>query len=137
MADPVQHLFVYGTLRSDYNHPAHSYIATYFSLIGKAHVRGKLYQGSEYPAGIPTQENLFITGELYAIKKAMEFETALKELDDYEGSYDRPGEPALFRRELINVLHNDTVVTAWIYWYNRDVSGKIWIRSGDILKTDH
>jgi gamma-glutamylcyclotransferase (GGCT)/AIG2-like uncharacterized protein YtfP len=130
------YIFVYGTLRSDYHHKAHSYIARFFSLQGRAYVQGKLYDAIEYPAGVPAKENYQITGELYELKNAAEFDQAMQELDEYEGSYDRPGEPALFRRELVNVQYNDREVRSWIYWYNRPVEGKKWIASGDILNSD-
>jgi gamma-glutamylcyclotransferase (GGCT)/AIG2-like uncharacterized protein YtfP len=136
MLQPIHHIFVYGTLRSDYHHNAHEYIARFFTLAGKGRVRGKLYDAIEYPAGVPTEENYQITGELYEIKNAVEFDKAMQTLDEYEGSYDQPGEPALFRRELIDVHLDNEIVKAWIYWYNRPVAGKKWIASGDILKSD-
>lgn len=132
----IHRLFVYGTLRSDAGHEAHSYIERYFSLTGKGKVRGKLYDAVEVPAGVPADGEFFITGELYELKNAGEFAEAMHMLDEYECSYDRPGEPTLFRRELVNVLNNDTEITAWIYWYNRPVTGLKSISSGDILKTD-
>jgi gamma-glutamylcyclotransferase (GGCT)/AIG2-like uncharacterized protein YtfP len=137
MSAAINHIFVYGTLRSDYHHKAHSYIARYFTLKGMACVRGKLYDCIEYPAGMPDEENFFITGELYVIKDASEFVQALQELDEYEGSYDSPGEPALFRRETVNVLFEAEEVQAWIYWYNRPITGCPRIISGDILKKDY
>jgi gamma-glutamylcyclotransferase (GGCT)/AIG2-like uncharacterized protein YtfP len=136
MSQSVQHLFVYGTLRSDVHHRAHGYIARYFKLTGKAMVQGKLYDCIEYPAGVPDEGEFYITGELYEIKDAAEFSKALQTLDEYEGSYDNAGEAALFRRELVNVSYNSEQVRAWIYWYNRPVTGLKWISSGDILKTD-
>ena len=129
-------LFVYGTLRSDVGHQAHSYIARYFSLIGKAKVQGKLYDCIEFPAGMPDSGEHFITGELYVLKNAAEFAEAMHMLDEYECSYDEPGKPTLFRREMVNVLYHEEAITAWIYWYNRPITGLQWIRSGDILKTD-
>lgn len=136
MSDSTHLLFVYGTLRSDVRHKAHAYVSQYFYLKGKAFVQGKLYDCIQYPAGIPTEEKVLITGELYEIKDMNEYEAAICVLDEYEGSYDQPGEPALFRRELVNVKYNDDEVQAWIYWYNRPVTGKKWIASGDILKSD-
>lgn len=136
MPPAITHIFVYGTLRSDFRHKAHGYVARYFSLMGRAFVQGKLYDAIEYPAGVPTAENHLITGELYEIKNMAELDQAMQVLDEYEGSYDAPGEPALFRRELVNVQYNDGEVKAWIYWYNRPVEGKKWIASGDILKSD-
>ena len=133
MQQSIQYIFVYGTLRSDYHHKAHSYMARFFSLKGKASVQGKLYDAIEYPAGVPTTEDQRITGELYVIKNAAEMDKAMQVLDEYEGSYDGP---ALFRRELVDVQLENEVVKAWIYWYNRPVEGKKWIASGDILNSD-
>lgn len=136
MPPAITHIFVYGTLRSDFRHKAHGYVARFFSLMGRAFVQGKLYDAIEYPAGVPTAENHLIIGELYEIKNAAELDQAMQVLDEYEGSYDAPGEPALFRRELVNVQYNGEAMKAWIYWYNRPVEGKKWIASGDILKSD-
>lgn len=136
MMEETHLLFVYGTLRSDYRHPAHKYIARYFSLLGKARVRGKLYDCVQYPGAVPEQGDLFIEGELYEISNKEEIWQAMRVLDEYEGSYDKPGEPALFRREQVPVFYNDEKVMAWIYWYNLPVTGLRWISSGDILKTD-
>ena len=136
MTEETHLLFVYGTLRSDCGHPAHNYIARYFTLSGKARVQGKLYDCIEYPGAVPDAGDFYINGELYAIRHEEEFWQAMRVLDDYEGSYDKPGHPALFRREKVPVFYKDEKVIAWIYWYNRPVTGLSWIKSGDILKTD-
>ncbi len=136
MAEVTHLLFVYGTLRSDYRHPAHIYIARYFTLTGKARVRGKLYDCIEYPGAVPDEGDFYISGELYDIRNKEEFLQAMRVLDEYEGSYDKPGQPALFRREKVPVFFKDEKLMAWIYWYNRPVTGLTWIKSGDILKTD-
>lgn len=127
------HIFVYGTLRSDAGHKAHEYLGRYFSLVGKGSVQGKLYDAVEYPAGLPTSDESRIVGELYVIKDIAELEKAMHVLDEYEGPYDGP---SLFRRELADVMMNDGEVKAWIYWYNRPVSGMRWIKSGDFLQPD-
>ena len=56
------------------------------------------------------------------------------ELDDYEGVTIEPGETQLYKRELSDVFHENTITRAWVYWYNRDVSGKPEVESGDILR---
>lgn len=132
MVQPA-YIFVYGTLRSDAGHKAHGYIDRYFSLVGKGSVKGKLYDAVEYPAGVPSNDVSRISGELYIIKDIGELDRAMHVLDEYEGSYDGP---SLFRRELIDVLINDENVKAWIYWYNRPVTGMRWIASGDFLQPD-
>ena len=126
-------LFVYGSLLSGFKSPAYEYISRFFTLIGKAKVKGKLYDMGEYPAAIPTNDDGFIQGELYQVKNLVEFSWAIGQLDDYEGVTPEPGEEQLYRRELSSVLIDDKVITAWIYWYNGSIAGKPVIASGDVL----
>jgi gamma-glutamylcyclotransferase (GGCT)/AIG2-like uncharacterized protein YtfP len=126
-------LFVYGSLRSGFQHPAYAYISRYFSLMGTATVRGELYDMGEYPAAIPSGEEKLITGELYAIQKAEEFSWAIGQLDDYEGINGEPDEPQLYRRDKTTVFLNRQPIEAWIYWFNGSVEGKPKIDGGDLL----
>lgn len=130
----VYKIFVYGSLRSGFQSAAYDYISRYFSLIGNAKVKGKLYDMGEYPAAIATDENNFIIGELYAIKDEEEFDWALAQLDDYEGLNVEIGEMALYKRELVTVFINDNTEQAWIYWFAGSVEGKPVIANGDILE---
>ena len=81
----IGQLFVYGSLRSGFHHPAYEYISRYFKLVDNAKIKGVLYDMGEYPAAIPTNEENFIIGELYTIINADEFSWAIAQLDDYEG----------------------------------------------------
>lgn len=126
-------LFVYGSLLSGFKSPAYEYISRFFNLVGKAKVKGKLYDMGEYPAAIPTNEDDFIMGELYQIKNEAEFSWAIGQLDDYEGVTPEPGEEQLYRRELSSILIEDKIKNAWIYWYNGSIAGKPVIASGDVL----
>ena len=130
----IYQLFVYGSLRSGFKSPAYEYISRYFSFVGEARVRGKLFDMGSYPAGIPSNENSFIIGELYSIKNDMEFSWAIGQLDDYEGVTVEPDEVQLYKRGLTEVMLNDKVTHAWIYWYNGDVTGKPQIASGDLMQ---
>jgi gamma-glutamylcyclotransferase (GGCT)/AIG2-like uncharacterized protein YtfP len=132
MAD-IFSLFVYGSLRSGFQSPAYDYISRYFDLVGPAKVRGRLYDLGEYPAAVPSDEQVFIVGELYIIKNEGEFSWAIGQLDDYEGVIVEPGEKQLYRRELADIICEEKTRRAWIYWYNGDVQGKPFIASGDIL----
>jgi gamma-glutamylcyclotransferase (GGCT)/AIG2-like uncharacterized protein YtfP len=134
MADPILHLFVYGSLRSGFRSPAYEYISPFFNFIGEARVRGKMYDMGEYPAAVPTDEDSFIIGELYRIKNESEFSWAIGQLDDYEGVYAEPGEQLLYYRGMAEVLVNNETVKSWMYWYNGDVTGKPQIHSGDVLE---
>ena len=130
----MKQLFVYGSLRSGFRSPAYEYISRYFVFVGDARVRGKLFDLGSYPAGIKTNDNTFIVGELYTIKSENEFAWAIGQLDDYEGVSVEPDEVQLYRREITEVHINNTISHAWIYWYNGDTSGKKLIESGDMIE---
>lgn len=129
----IFHLFVYGSLRSGFHSPAYEYISRYFNFVGDAKVKGKLYDLGEYPAAVPVDTDDFIIGELYVIKNQSEYSWAIGQLDDYEGVDVEEGETQLYRRELADIYIGDTIVKAWIYWYNGDVTDKPLVGSGDIL----
>jgi len=133
----IYHLFAYGSLRSGFHSQAYEYISRYFNKVGEAKVKGKLFDLGKYPAAIPTEEDAFIVGELYLIKNEPEFSWVIGQLDDYEGVNVEKGESQLYRRETVDIFHNDMNVKAWIYWYNGDVSTGLQISSGDIIQYLH
>ena len=130
----VYQLFVYGSLRSGFRSPVYEYISRFFTLVGDAKAKGKLYDLGDYPAAIPVSEDFFILGELYTIKNEQEFSWAMAQLDDYEGLNVEANEERLYQRKITDVFINDLVTTAWVYWYIGDVTGKPVIASGDILE---
>ena len=135
MTNPgVYQLFVYGSLRSGFRSPVYEYISRFFTLVGEAKAKGKLYDLGDYPAAIPVSEDYFILGELYTIKNEQEFSWAMAQLDDYEGLNVEANEERLYQRKITDVFINDLVTTAWVYWYIGDVTGKPVIASGDILE---
>ena len=127
------YVFVYGSLRRDFQSAAYEYISRYFNFFGNAKVRGRLFDAGSYPAAVPVAEESFIYGELYSIKNEKEFSWAIAQLDDYEGVVAEKDEELLYRREMVDVYINDAIVPAWIYWYNGDITGKPVISSGDIM----
>lgn len=127
-------LFVYGSLRSGFQHDAYQYMSKYFTLIGHATVKGKLFDMGEYPVALPTTEEKFIQGELYSISKPDQFSYIIGQLDDYEGLYVEEGETALYKREEVAVSCNGQQHTAWIYWYKGTVNNQPVIASGDGLQ---
>src|SRR6266508_214975 len=96
----VYQLFVYVSLRSGFRSPAYEYISRYFDLIVEAKVKGELYDLGSYPAAKPTEENKFISGELYSIRNENEFGWAIGQLDDYEGVNVAFDETKLYQREI-------------------------------------
>ncbi len=138
MNNNVFKIFVYGSLRSGFKHPAYEYISKYFTLIGDARVKGKLYDMGSYPAAIPTDEPSFIIGELYQQRNHDEFSWAMEQLDDYEGINPDDGEQPLYIRATTTVyIADNETATAWIYWFNGDVNDQPVIASGDVLQFIH
>ena len=126
-------LFVYGSLRRGFHHPAYQYISEYFHYEGDATVKGKLYDLGQFPAAVPSADGLII-GELYRIRDESQFSWAIAQLDDYEGVYAEEGEKPEYRRELAMVHIAGKEVSAWIYWYAQPVEGFPVVASGDVLE---
>ncbi len=133
MGTPVIHIFVYGSLRRGFQHPVFDYIKNHFTFIADGKVKGLLYDLGTYPAAVPSDVG-YLIGELFVANSEDDFDWAISQLDDYEGLNPEADETALYRRETVEVQHNDTVTTAWIYWYNGAVEGKSVIESGDVIE---
>ena len=127
-------LFVYGSLRSGFRNPVYAYLTKYFHLMGEAVVKGKLYDLGEYPAAASTDEEKFISGELYCINNPLEFSWAIGQLDDYEGLNTEEGETPLYKREEVIAYQKGEPQAAWIYWFNGAMTDKPEIESGDLLQ---
>lgn len=134
MQPDTYRLFVYGSLRKGFQHAAYGYISAYFKLVGPAKVNGLLYDMGEFPAAVPTTSEDFIVGELYELNNNDEFGWAMAQIDDYEGVNPELGEIPLYRRGTATVFCNGLSSSAWIYWYNGNVSGHPVISSGDVLQ---
>lgn len=134
MSNEIYQLFVYGSLRSGFRNPAYEYLTRYFHLMGDAVVKGKLYDMGDYPAAIGTSQDKFISGELYAINDPAEFDWAIAQLDDYEGTNIEEGEKPLYKREAVNAYINGKGDMAWIYWFNGDINERAEISSGDLMQ---
>ena len=133
----VYNIFVYGSLRSGFQSPAYEYISRFFTLVGNAKVKGKLVDMGAYPAGVPTDEERYIVGELYQIKHRHEFSWAMGQLDDYEGVNAEEEQERLYGREVTDVIAGDMTLQAWIYWYLGDTTGRPVIECGDMLQYVH
>lgn len=131
-------LFVYGSLRKGFHHPAYAYISRYFSLLAPgARVKGTLYDMGEYPAAIPSDDAHTIIGELYHIHNPDEFSWAMAQLDDYEGLNVEAGEKPLYRRDRVTVYTAAGETIAWIYWFNGSTAGCPVLAHGDVLAYLH
>ncbi|MBV9987565.1 MAG: gamma-glutamylcyclotransferase [Chitinophagaceae bacterium] len=133
MQPEIFQLFVYGSLRKGFQHPAYGYISRYFTLVSDATVNGALYDMGQYPAAVPDNGSR-INGELYRINNPDEFSWAMAQLDDYEGVNTEAGERPLYRREPVAVYIGDRTESAWIYWFNGEVDPHARIDTGDVLE---
>lgn len=135
MQQTVSRIFVYGSLRRGFQAPAFEYISRYFLFESDAKVRGRLYDMGTYPAAIPTNDEAFLIGELYHIKNEEELYWALEQLDAYEGIHSDPEDGGmLYRRALVEVITPVGNTTAWIYWYNCQITDQPIVASGDMLE---
>jgi gamma-glutamylcyclotransferase (GGCT)/AIG2-like uncharacterized protein YtfP len=113
------HLFVYGTLRRCFDNPMARTLRANAEFAGEAVVEGTVYQvHPRYPGLIPGLG--LAEGELYRLKNF----GVLEELDRYEGCSAEDPLPHEYRRdEMAAVLPDGSSVTAWVYVYQRDVTG--------------
>jgi gamma-glutamylcyclotransferase (GGCT)/AIG2-like uncharacterized protein YtfP len=74
-------LFVYGTLRSEFNNEYARLLRSQAKLLGQTTVPGSIYRVGNFPAWKPEPAGE-VHGELYRLKDP---DTILKALDEYEG----------------------------------------------------
>jgi gamma-glutamylcyclotransferase (GGCT)/AIG2-like uncharacterized protein YtfP len=104
-------IFVYGTLRSEFDNKHARLLRSQAKLIGPATVPGSIFRVRDFPAYRPEPVGE-VHGELYRLSDP---ETTLKALDEYEG--------ADFERVVVN--------DAWIYRYKKTPPKYSRISSGD------
>lgn len=91
-------LFVYGSLRSEFDNPHARRLREEAEFVGPGTVPGSIFRVGKYP-GYRRELEGIVHGELWRLRDP---ETTLAALDDYEGSD--------YTRILVN--------GAWIYAYN-------------------
>jgi gamma-glutamylcyclotransferase (GGCT)/AIG2-like uncharacterized protein YtfP len=124
MSEP-SHIFVYGTLRSESNHPMARRLSSQARLVGKGRVPGRLYDLGWYPAALfDASEKRSIVGEVFALVPGSRL---LAELDAYEA-----GDPNYARTPLQVKLADGRTVTAWAYGVREAPKARL-IQSGDFI----
>ena len=104
-------LFVYGTLRSEFDNRYACQLRAEATFVRRAKVPGSIYRVEHYPAFRPQPERE-VQGELYRLHTP---EVTLAVLDEYEGEE--------FERVVVK--------GAWIYQYKGDLPEQARIVSGD------
>ncbi len=133
--DSIRFLFVYGTLRQGTGHPMSTFLATHAHSRGPAKTRGRLYDLGSYPGMLPArEESEWVHGDLFEL---IDPSSVLQELDRYEGCSEEDPQPWFIQRETATVLTRDEQeLTCWVYFYQRPISEKRLIESGDYYRTD-
>ena len=112
-----EYLFVYGTLLPRKAPAEVAGVVKQLRAIGKAYVRGRLYDFGDYPAAvIDGRSRQKIEGLLFEVPPNLRIFTRL---DRYEGYDENDPKNSLFVRRKRLVMLNGRRVRSWIYEYNR------------------
>jgi gamma-glutamylcyclotransferase (GGCT)/AIG2-like uncharacterized protein YtfP len=132
--DGPNHLFVYGTLRSECTHPMARLLAQSAKLVGAARVRGRLYQVASYPGLILSDGGEeWVKGEVHRL---FDPSALLPVLDDYEGCGAQNKATFEFERVVSEATLSDgRHIPCWVYVYAHTsrISEKKRIASGDFM----
>ena len=125
----TDYLFVYGTLGRNIGHVMHRHLVAHADYAGEGSFNGVLYRVAHYPGAVTSSDPADIVhGELYRLRDA---DALFAVLDPYESCGPNDPKPTKYVRERTTIHRpGGGAVTAWIYLYNRDVSGLARIASG-------
>ena len=122
-------LFLYGTLLPELAPPALLRHLKRLSRVGRACVRGRLYDLGEFPGAVldPSSDS-WILGEIFRIPD----DSILELLDAYEQFDAAKPEQSLFIRATAAAATTDgAVLDCWIYVYNREPGNAPLLPDGD------
>jgi gamma-glutamylcyclotransferase (GGCT)/AIG2-like uncharacterized protein YtfP len=128
--EELEFVFVYGTLRRACMTGAHATYLAGARFIDNAKINGSLYRVSYYPALVVDESTAWVIGEVYQLVATEQ----LIALDAYEEcTYPAlPGQE--YQRKKMNVLTDaGSVLSAWVYTYQRASENLELITSGDFL----
>jgi gamma-glutamylcyclotransferase (GGCT)/AIG2-like uncharacterized protein YtfP len=127
------HLFVFGTLLSAYDHPMSRRLSAEARLVGAARCRGRLYLVRHYPGMVLSDDVAEqVHGEVFRMHDAA---ALLRVLDSYEGCAPGATEPTEYVRGRVPVsLDDGRAIEAWTYVYNWPVAHLPLIASGKFLE---
>ncbi len=134
-ARPIEHIFVYGTLRNKARAKERLLLAEHGKRIGLGYVRNASLFLGEYPYAVPDRANgNRLVGEVYRLNERSR-EEVLSRLDEYEEFDPNNVAGSLYRREPIKVHLGEDEINAWIYWYNGPVANIPHLRHGNYLRS--
>ena len=116
------YLFVYGTLKSGFENRYAQQLRREATLLGRAHMPGRLYRIRSYPGMRPPRDPKdLVTGELYELHQPSK---TLEVLDEWEEDYDRELHPATLRKTVKQF-------PAWVYMYRQSLPEDRYVASGE------
>jgi acetylornithine/N-succinyldiaminopimelate aminotransferase len=126
------YLFGYGTLRPAVLPRDLVEIVEGWSRIGRASIRGRLFDLGEYPGAIlDSHAETAIIGEVFKLPDGKDL---LAELDNYESFNRDDPEASLFIRTRCKVtMDNSSELECWIYVFNQEITSAKLIENGDYL----
>ena len=123
-------IFFYGTLMAGFERRRRTGMDQNLSYIGRAHIRGHMYDLGLYPAVVPAPEGQ-VWGEVYRMADP---EQVLRAMDDIEGYRADDPDKSLYSRQQAHVrLADGRTDEAWVYFYNAPLGQAPRIDSGDYL----
>jgi len=125
------YLFVYGTLRKNYDLKLKDRVKVDLRYVGQAKVGASLYDLGRYPGAVKNNKGQEVVGDVFLLRDP---DRVLRILDKYEGIPEGGAPDAEFVRKKGRVrLRSGQQVNAWIYWYNFDPKEKRPIHYKDYL----
>lgn len=116
-----EYLFVYGTLRKEFELSWKAAIAQQLLFVGTGNVNGTLYDLGDYPGAVKGGD-AEILGDIFEIKDT----SILEVLDVYEGEE--------YKREKESItLTTGKTIDAWMYCYFETTANRPVIRNRDYL----
>jgi gamma-glutamylcyclotransferase (GGCT)/AIG2-like uncharacterized protein YtfP len=115
----MQHLFIYGALRTTEGHPLHNYLRGLCDFLGKASIGGIKVDLGGYPGLLPSGDpGERVEGELYRIHEGAS-EELFEVLDRHEGCSEDDPEPREFfrHRQDVTLEADQQIIEAWVYLY--------------------
>jgi gamma-glutamylcyclotransferase (GGCT)/AIG2-like uncharacterized protein YtfP len=125
------YLFVYGTLRKDYDLKLKNQVSRDIEYIGRAKVGASLYDLGRYPGAVKNNTGQEVIGDVFLVNDP---DKVFRVLDKYEGYREDKNSNSEFVRKRNRVkLSSGKNVNAWVYWYNFDPIDKFKIKHKDYL----
>ncbi len=126
------HLFVYGTLRSDVDNSQCYRLGPAANLIDSAFFTGRLYDVGSYPAAIVCADGYPVRGQLYHLSSPV----VLITLDRYENC-DATAHSEYRREKVLVKPARGEHLWAWVYLYNQAIDGFGGARPREIFAGDY